>query len=570
MCAKKKIVKSKSSLKNSNDSLVEKFADGDSDAVEIAAAERKAEKLSSFGSKVKKSQSVSAPHVIVLARAGTGKTTTLIEGLKQLKGQKSKLTPSPQQKAVWDSIALSKNEAKTVAFVAFNKSIATELQERVPSGCDAMTNHSLGNKAVRAAFGNLKLNNYRVQNLIEEITGKDIRELRKNDFTMIKAVESLVGLCKMNLTDLSVNPVDELSQLAAHYDIELNGSFDKVCELVPKILERCKEVTKDRSFDFNDMIWLPVALNLPVSKYDLLLVDEAQDLNRCQQALLKTAGKRLIFCGDDRQAIYGFAGADAESLNRLQEELSATPAGCQVLPLTVTRRCGKLIVKEANTIVADFEAFETNCEGQISQDVFDNDSNPQKTYRAQVKEGDMLLCRVNAPLVSQCFKFIREGRKANIQGRDIGQGLIATVNKLMKGYSETGLELDIVELCSRLSDWKHAEERKENAKRIPSESRLIALQDRYDCLLCFTEGKKTIQEVIDSITDIFTDEKGNGIRLSSIHKAKGLEADRVFLLEPKSATVPHPMAKSDWQIQQEWNLRYVAITRAIRELIYVK
>jgi ATP-dependent exoDNAse (exonuclease V) beta subunit len=62
------------------------------------------------------------------------------------------------------------------------------------------------------------------------------------------------------------------------------------------------------------MIYLPVALDLPMPKYDLLLIDEAQDLSKCQQALAKKAGRRLVFVGDPKQALYGFCGADSKSL----------------------------------------------------------------------------------------------------------------------------------------------------------------------------------------------------------------------------------------------------------------
>lgn len=88
-----------------------------------------------------------APHLIVAALAGTGKTTTLIEGLKHLKGLPTKITPSGQQRAVWEQLALTPASA-SVCFVAFNKAIATELQARVPPGCQAMTMHSLGYRAV--------------------------------------------------------------------------------------------------------------------------------------------------------------------------------------------------------------------------------------------------------------------------------------------------------------------------------------------------------------------------------------------------------------------------------------
>jgi superfamily I DNA/RNA helicase len=184
------------------------------------------------------------------------------------------------------------------------------------------------------------------------------------------------------------------------------------------------------------------------------------------------------------------------------------------------------------------------------------------SYYYQVKSGDMLLCRVNAPLVSECFKFIKLGKKANIQGRDVGQGLISTINKMDAN--------DLGDLQMKLSDWLHREVTKENNKRNPSDSRIITLQDRYDCINCFMEDQTTIEQVINSIKELFTDDKDcPGIMLSSIHKAKGLEAKRVFLLEPEGATVPHPMAKTEWQQEQEMNLRYVAITRAIEELVYV-
>lgn len=514
-------------------------------------------------------KSAAAPHLVIVARAGTGKTTTLIEGLKVARGLPSKFTPSEQQKAVWDAMSAGPRP-NTVAFVAFNSSIAKELKDRVPPGCDAMTNHSLGLRAVRGAFrlfgGDRGINEYRVDDIIAEILGADIRQLRKDKFVLIKATRELVGLCKMNLTD----PTEEaLRDLADYYEVELGDDKGKsyrteVFALVPKVLERCKDVSKDGCVDFDDMIWLPVALDLPVARYDLLLVDEAQDLNRCQQALAKKAGRRLVLCGDPKQAIYGFAGADARSMDRMTEELGATDRGVQTLPLTVTRRCGKAIVAEAKKLVKDFEAFDANGEGRICRESFKADS-LGRSYRAKAADGDMVLCRVNAPLVSECFRFIKAGRKATIQGRNVGQGLVNTVRKCGAA--------DVRDLIDRLGRWCEGEVAKENAKKNPSEAKIINIQDKFDCLMCFVEGLEPAaspDQVIGKIDAVFTDDKNRpGVRLSSIHKAKGLEAGRVFLLEPEGATVPHPMAKSAWQVEQEWNLRYVAITRAIEELVYV-
>ena len=545
------------------------------------------------------------PHVIVEARAGTGKTTTLIEGLKRVKGIESTLTPSPQQAKVWEAMELSKGKAQTICFCAFNKSIATELQSRVPDGCDAMTMHSLGLKTVQKAFGRVQVNSYRVQDIISELLEKDIRELRRTKPEVIKATEELVDLCKMNLYDpnkpvlLCIGEQDGLEQLANYYDVDCNGHAAEIFDLVPRVLERCKDVARDGCIDFNDMIWIPVVLDLNVYKYDLLLIDEFQDCNRCQHALAKKAGRRLICCGDPKQSIYGFAGADCNSMARMEQELSATERGCIHLPLTVTRRCGKAIVREAKKIVPDFEAFETNPEGKISRMTIKGgqvvDPNPNALdgkdysyrvvpYQDSVQDGDMVLCRVNSPLVSECFRFIRAGRKANIQGRDVGAGLIKTIQKVMKDYepkyvpSGTAYDGDvsytltgeIETLHHRLDDWLCAECKKENAKRNPSEQRLVNLQDRRDCLLCFTEGVRTTDEVVKKIEQVFTDDKSNsGIRLSSVHKAKGLEADSVYFLMPKEAPCPHPMAKTPWEKQQEMNILYVGITRAKHNLIYV-
>lgn len=504
-----------------------------------------------------------APHLIVEARAGTGKTTTLIEGLKCMRSMDVSIIPSPQQAKVWEEMGRS-GSGQSVCFVAFNKSIATELQKRVPVGCSAMTMHSMGFKAVQATFGRVGVNNYRVQDIISEIMGRDIRELRKTKMEVLKATESLVGLCKMNLVgDNTARGTmigrDDLWDLASYYDIDLNGNSTEVFSLVPQVLERCKDVAKDRVIDFDDMVWLPVALNLSMTKYDVLLVDEAQDLNRCQQQLALKAGTRLILCGDPKQAIYGFAGADCESMSRMQKILEDTDRGCVHLPLTVTRRCGKAIVAEAQKIVPDFGYWGTNPEGKISQAEY---AFSEKSYHATVLDGDMLLCRVNAPLVSQCFRFLRASRKATIQGRDVGQGLISTIKKCKAA--------DVPELAAKLSDWLHSETMKETAKRNPNECKLISLQDRVDCLYCFMEGQSTVDGVIEKINSVFTDAKDSpGIRLSSIHKAKGLEAKRVFFLMPDGAGCPHSMAKTKWAIEQEWNLRYVAVTRAIEELIYV-
>jgi DNA helicase II / ATP-dependent DNA helicase PcrA len=355
-----------------------------------------------------------------------------------------------------------------------------------------------------------------------------------------------------------VCPADaSLDELAAYYDVDCNGDRMRVYDLVARVLERCKRVDLDNTIDYDDMIWLPVALGLNTYIYDLLLVDEAQDLNRCQQALAKKCGRRLILCGDPKQAIYGFAGADAESMPRMERELAATDRGCIHLPLTVTRRCGKAIVAAAQRYVPDFEAYDNNSAGTVS-------NNTLVGYRTKVADGDMVLCRTNGPLVSECFKFLAQDRKATIQGRNIGKGLITTVERLKA--------TTIIELIDKLAEWEEVERAKEEAKKNPSEVKLQNITDKVDCLHAFINSGdiKSVNDLVTKINSIFTDNTDvRGIRLSSIHKAKGLEAERVFFINNEKAPCPHPMAKTAWAREQESNLLYVGITRARAELVYV-
>jgi hypothetical protein len=519
-----------------------------------------------------------ARHIELQAYAGTGKTTSIVRGVMKKKGMNPGIVPSPQQEQFWTEMEVGKGN--TMRISAFNTAITNEVKNQLiktgldKRGVEARGIHSLGYGAVTKAFGKQEASNWAVLDILGDILGGNINDIKKQNgmTTVVSATDELVGLCKQTLTE----PTPEnLDQLASHYDVDLNSSRDRVYDLVPQVLDKCRSPKGRISFD--DMVWLPVVLGLPIYKVDDQIIDESQDLNRMQQELMYRAGHRITFVGDNHQAIYGFAGADAESMARMSRTLAATSRGLVSLPLTVTRRCGKAIVEEARQIVPDFEAHESNPLGMVTSaryPVRGKSSNYwtgggsttelkwEESYLCKVQPGDMVLCRVNAPLVSQCFKFLRRKIPANIQGRKIGEGLITMINK-SKATSREGL-------MGWLEDWLTKETALENAKKYPGEDRLIALQDKYDCLSCFVYDADSVDGVKRMINDIFTDNKNNpGVRLSSIHKSKGLEAANVFLLEPEGATVPHPMAKSAWQIAQEWNLRYVAITRAIESLTYV-
>lgn len=246
-------------------------------------------------------------------------------------------------------------------------------------------------------------------------------------------------------------------------------------------------------------------------------------------------------------SIYGFRGADTEAMPKLIERLNAT-----VLPLSITYRNPRNVVNMVNTKYPDikFEAADWAIDGNVSD-------LPFKQFIDTVQPGDMSLCRTNAPMVECVFQLIKQGRKAILLGRDIGDGL-STLVKRMKTN-------DLPEFYRKLAEHVDREVYK---LAVSGKDTLAALMlDKRDCILAMSEGCASVDELINRIQTIFSDEK-EGIVFSSIHKAKGLEAKNVFILHPE--LMPHPRARQSWEKKQEKNIGYVAHTRALENLTFVE
>lgn len=504
--------------------------------------------LAEQAAKVAKNDEGLGSHLLINARAGTGKTFSVIEGVKRILGTPSNVVGSAQQETIWEAMEEG-SKPGSICFVSFNRAIAQELAKRVPIGSESSTLHAFGRSICQKAYklGKDDVKGYKTELLLEDYLGVDIWDYRKKNSLFVNAVSRLVSLCKLTLTE----PDEEsLLGLAARYEVDLDKP-QKIFETVPVILEKAQ--TKTDLIDFDDMLWLPIVNNLlqkPI--YDLLLVDESQDLNPCQQQFVLKAGKRLVLVGDPKQAIYGFAGADTRSMERMKETLAETPRGVKEFPLTKTRRCGKAIVELAKTLVPDFEAYIKNPPGEIKT-ILDSE------ITDNLRDTDMVVCRMNGPLIQLAFKLLKQERKVTIQGRDFGDNLV----KFIKGLNAES----VVDLVAKVESFTQREVEKQNRRKFPSENAIIALTDRQETIICLTEGAISVQDILNKIDKIFSDASGEGIKLSSIHKSKGLEARRVFIISPEM--LPHPMAKSAESKEQELNLKYVAITRAIYELIWV-
>ena len=349
----------------------------------------------------------------------------------------------------------------------------------------------------------------------------------------------------------------DLDFIENRYDIDTIGDEK---DIAISVMEIGKETLE--SIDYYDMVWLPNVLNLDVMgmTYDFIFLDECQDVNKAERELIFKCFKentRLISVGDENQCIYSFSGADPDSFNVLK-----SLPNTKMLPLSISYRCGKNIVDLAKSIVPTIEAADDAINGVVSRDV----------QLDEISDGDMILCRNNAPLVQIYNEYLKSGKKAFLMGKDIGKNLKTAVEntnqrKLNVDCRQDGvfarLYYDLFTTRDKLMDRMMIDEDTAIASQ-QVQSKL----DIIKALEVLSEGVNTATELISKINAIFSDSnKNEGVSLSTIHKAKGLEADNVYIA--CESLMPSKSAKKDWEIRQEMNLIYVAYTRAKKTLGFI-
>jgi superfamily I DNA/RNA helicase len=443
-------------------------------------------------------------NLIINARAGCGKTTVLLECLN----------------------LIPKNNS--VCFVAFNKTIVEEIKSRVPEHIDCMTMHSYGYSLLKERYGQLKvrLDENKVDNLI-------IKETQKRNMDSILLRERLKKLVSLSKC-FNVTNIAEICDIRDTYDINLDDSQVAIAYEILLESNRHKDI-----IDYSDMVYLPnIIPNMNFKTYDVVFLDECQDLNKSQIELAKKMVKsngRLIMAGDPHQAINAFAGSDYRSFERLKNI-----EGTVELPLTISYRCSKNIIKRANQIVWDIFANASSKDGIVREGNTD-----------EIKEGDWVLCRNSAPLIELYAQLLKKGLNVSLHGVDYDKEII----QMCQISQDKTLSEFLMRLRKELEDIsnKESDEYKE-------------YKEKVDIIDYISQDCFTFEEFKNKITKMFKKSNNTAV-LSTVHKSKGFENSRVFILRPDLL----PLDKGDkyWENIQEKNLEYVAYTRAINELIFI-
>ncbi len=373
--------------------------------------------------------------------------------------------------------------------------------------------------------------------------------------------------------------------------------------------------------DFTDDLWYAAiyADKLHWPKYDFVLADEVQDFNECQKITLRKlsqAGAKIVAVGDENQSIYGFRGADTKAFNSLSSELANLSGEKEVEhSLSTNYRSRKNIIDFVNksTKVNNLKGrvFEDGKEGEVTdqeveyEDIF---SSLKKENEDKKMPETAFLSRTNQPLAHAALKLLSRGIPFVILGKDLANELIKHATKIMNFKKlkpnnsiqelyyalQSHLDDEIESYGDQSSKKAYLQELKETTEALLScidqfssvnESTaylvLSGLVESYG----YSNSKNDIESFLKWLKDKLSGlnieenerdaksykekmEKEKPVVLTTSHKSKGLEFDRVFIL--RDDNFPSPKAVTEDELEQEENSKYVAYTRAKDQLHIVK
>ena len=346
--------------------------------------------------------------------------------------------------------------------------------------------------------------------------------------------------------------------------------------------ERRKEASG--AIDFEDLLELTVrlyeedewALAALRERYAAFTVDEYQDVNLLQQSLLELwLGERDDVCavGDDYQSIYGFTGASPEwllglarrypqaTVVRLEENYRSTP---QVLALA-NRLVPKLGGAEKSLRATRQEGPEPDLRGFESPE--DEGTFVLERVRALHAEGvpyeEMaVLMRLNARSVD--FEELFADARIPFQGaallsRDGARQLLKGLRGA--GFGSLAEEVRRVATQQGLVDPVPEKVGERELVRQADLARLCKLAEEFD------DGSQTVEQWVEWLRARFAHGSQGGVHLLTLHRAKGLEFDAVFLPRVEEKELPCKQAlRVPGQLDEERRLLYVGITRARKHL----
>lgn len=449
--------------------------------------------------------------VMVEALAGCAKSTTIVASLSKIPASES------------------------TCVLAFNKKIKDEMESKVKeeglarANLRILTLNGLGHAAIQRGLGRrLSVDQDKIFGLCkdEQLRGDDMADV----MALIRAAR-VAGIVPQGTLGKPLLEDNEENWMGLCSDLDIEPMW---IPLARKLLAKSNKLALSGTIDFDDQIYISTLIFGSFDKFDVVYVDEAQDLSRMNhEELRKAARGQLIAVGDPHQAIYAWRGADSDSMANLRA-LRPSWTDCT---LSTTFRCSRAVVERQKAFVPRFQAGPNNLPGSVEL---------LQEWSPSGGAGTAIICRNNAPLIKLAFNLLRSRIPINFLGKDIGRDMRRLYNKLsVKG------QLSIKQVKDQLSSRLEDEEDKHH--------------DRYASLAAILEEYDDVDEALAFLKD----SKKNAITLSTGHKCKGLEWDHVYHYNPHLIPSKYAQAMGGSALQQERNLRYVIETRTRDKLSFV-
>lgn len=524
-------------------------------------------------------------NMLVNALAGSGKSTT--------------------------ACMLSEHSKTSDLYIAFNASVVEEFKKKIKNPkTKVMTMHSLAYSIMLynveqeskdsgekpKGFGSqrskrtVNLDNFKPHKILdEEITKRYGRyiEFAKRGFLKDNYV-NLYNLCRLTLTDMSSNK--DVSRLIDDHVLFLyygdeGYSAPDISEITStlKILDtKSKQQFETQGvIDFTDMLWITFNKlkydnwEVPYwALYTNIYCDEVQDFSNIQLNFLKfikRAKGRYVFIGDFHQAIYNFAGANAQAFNQIPKMF----APVETFDLPICYRCAKSHLSRVNREYGIPILPRDDAPMGFVKTI---DKNKISEY---AKAGDMVISRKNKWIAEVVLDLARNGTPIFIEDKEMVGAIkrqilsskctsVGTLEKFLQkvisNYNKKLFEI----VSKNVREGGHEEERleavAETNSKIDNTSFLLEILEGYLENHTSSDSVSKFSDFVDKLLN--TTPSPDCVRLCSIHKAKGLEATNVFVLN--EAKINFDFRNSKEQNVQEKNLSYIATTRAKEGLYLVK
>lgn len=354
--------------------------------------------------------------------------------------------------------------------------------------------------------------------------------------------------------------------------------------------------------DFSDDLWFAAVHSDQIQwpKFDVVLADEVQDFNEAQKIMLKKLhdqGAKIVAVGDVNQSIYRFRGADTGAFSNIENQLKDLSHNKDISSsLTKNYRSKK--------VVLDFANSETHVKNLRPGTEKQNEGGEATKYKLEYEDAfnslarekasgkikqTAFIARTNEPLVHAALSLLVQNIPFVILGKDVSGDLKKHISKMISRFAisdhadVSALDDKMTEFLDNETDYHAGKSTKASYLQELNEV-TQALQSVMDQFLqsrdtgTIGDFKKWLSEKFGGL-DVEENEedlkkykdkmaKENPVVLTTAHKSKGLEFERVYIL--RYDLFPHKKAKREEDLAQEENAKYVSLTRARDEIHVLK